>query len=534
MNYTFWLAIIAGIIIIISGTLALLIINLINSRAYNGTIHFIIDPQEKRVLRNSPKTKYLSVSLDCKRSKFNYLKYISLEDFYDFFEKNTVDKIKDVIEGNYKFKTEVDLHINPKITKKYTVFEKIINFFWFSDTRKYISTNHMHINPQDDGRFYCNIDWDFKKTKKYKVTKINTSKGIKKMTRGPYLVVSGLLKPFFIINNVNDYLIKNLLNKLNLPSRDIHYYIERGVIFFIYKKPSDKKIKKMLLIINELNKNIEFDSLVNGIALTEVKQIFDKKELDEHVNKFSFQLYNIKVDSLNSKFYYYGIYNKELDLDYSNFMILYHSFKKNNEAKKYEVIKSYIKNYSSGNSTNMKVMRVKVLSENGENWDFFYKIPYINYKYENDWNNYIIDKYGNDENIIIPISQEGFLNYVENKNRKKTPIFMIYSFNDDFYFDQLKQKIAELKKKKIPTALYIKNINKPLINLINIAQIRVLVMSKQITDKINNVSVFYDCMNILHISNSNSSFLVYELKNLNIDPHIVKKAGIAAYFEPMT
>ncbi|EFF41211.1 MHO_4530 family protein [Mycoplasmopsis alligatoris] len=522
-----------AIIILLFIACAIWIINLINTRSSIGTIHFVIDTKEKRVFRNSPKTKNLSIIFDAEKSKFNQNTYISIDEFYEFFSKNTIEQIDEILTQKFDKTNTINFELNPKYKKKYTFLEAIVNIIAPRNKKQFTYDYKLTIFPKENDKFYCSIDWDVKRIKKLKVIKIDISTQIVKHNRGPYLVICGLLKPFFLIHDINSYLIKNLLNRLDLKSSDTKYYVKNGILFFIYKKPKEKKIEKLKYKISKINEYIEFDPLLNSIAMTDVRQIIDLDNLNEEMNKFSFQLFNLKVNNKSLDHVYYSFHNSWLDNKFSEFMTSFLNYQENNINQKYQIVESYIKNYSSGNSTTMKVIQVKVKNVSEQDYKFFNQIPYLKFIYEESWNEYILKKQNISKNTIIPISQENFIRFQETKNLKVLPTYLIYSFNNDFYFDQLKEKIIDLKKKNVPTALYVKNINKPLLNLINIAKIKILVISKDITKYINDTSVFYDCLNVLHITKSNDVFLLYELNNLSIDPHIVKKAGITGYFEPL-
>lgn len=527
MIYSFLVAVVLILFLIL--VVFVYFILVFNFRTTSGFIYFDIDTLNKRILRHSKKEKYLSIIFDAKKSNFAEFNFLPLSEFYTFFDAESSKKIKEILTLDLKYNTELVLKLNKENKIPLTAFEKFLSKIDNKTKRSQKIQCHLKLTPIGDYKIIGSIYWATNQNEK-KISLFETKTIEKNYTKGPYLAVCGLIKPYYFINQVSDEIINNFVSKLGFDPSDIKYYNTEGIGYFIFKKPNQKKINTLIETIKDMNKNTSLNSLVDAVGLVEIKQIINEADLEENIKKFQFILFSIK-NKKDSNVYCYLPLKTDLNKLLIVFVKKFEIFSSINKKEQFEILTTPIRNFASDNLTSMRFKKVIGRGMSNDEWKFFAKIPYIIFKYEMTWINYIIRNQIENRNTIIKITQENFIKNLNFANNDM-PTFLVYSFNNNFSIDKLKDKIIELKKLKVATGFYIKDINKPLMNLINITQIRILVIANEISTQINNLSILYDCIYILHIAKSNQIFLLYELKNKELDPYIVKKAGVTAYYEP--
>ncbi|WAM07857.1 MHO_4530 family protein [Mycoplasmopsis cynos] len=168
----------------------------------------------------------------------------------------------------------------------------------------------------------------------------------------------------------------------------------------------------------------------------------------------------------------------------------------------------------------------KVLSDS---WaSFFKKIPYLEYKYQTIWYNYISEiQHENSLNSMVKISQEVFLDPHFTPLTNKV-ICLVYAENNSFLTEELREKIMHNSENNVYTKfLYIQDIDRTLINIINtVDKLRVLIIRRKISQRLNDWTVFYECFNIIKLLKSKRIRVVFENPLNNLDDLIVEKLNL--------
>lgn len=510
----------------------------INLRVSTGVIIFKIDTLNHRVIRINEKSPLFPILFDARKLKFEPFNYISFSEFLNFFEVENQKDLKIYFEQNAVHRVSLKLQLNMNLYKRLTFFERIL-FKIDSRTKRLENTIcELRVFPQDDGIFICNINWRINNDHNSKKIEFVNSKNntIQKLVRGPFLALTILKKPFFFVNEILNSDIEQILDRFGLKLNRVQLYSKDGIIMILFKKTFLTNIKKINSIVKNLNENSLYEKMVDCASVIEFKRMIDLDDFENLVNQSKYTLYNIKNNKLSNEFYYFkpkDVYKPE----FVEFVSLYNTFRNKNLTSDFLLIKNSIVNYESKNKTKNNVFSVWINGMSKDVIEFFLKIPYLVYLYEPLWINKIISKEKEIEigklasRIIVKISQENFMK-LSNYDTSSKITYLIYSFDNLFNYEELKKKIKILRENSISCAVYVKRINKPLMNFLGSSNLKAIVISEQISKKINDESTFFDCVNIYQIAQSNKISLFYELENFALDKYIVEKTGIYAAYLP--
>ncbi|WP_025755472.1 MHO_4530 family protein [Mycoplasmopsis cricetuli] len=535
------LIIITGIILfILIAFVVLFLIVLFYFRSFSGVIFFKIDNINKRVIRISDKYYLLSTIFDAKKTKFQTFNYIPMGNFWTFFDANTIIKIKKFIELSNEHEDALEIKITQDNLKKnkinLTFLEKIILFL---DHKFQYETNYvLKIFTKKNGIFYCSINWQ-----KNKLFNNDSSKNViqnKKHFKNIFLnniVVAFALKPYYYINKIQGDEIIDIYDHFLIPYKKTIVDIRDGFIYFVFKKGNKYKYRFLLENINKINRNSQASKYFLAATIFTEGKIKTLEEENILINKIKYSLYHILNNRNEFKKYINLPKNIVQNSEFKTFVNNYNEYVKKNNDEEFQLILKKIKTYQKHNDSIISLLSVFPIGMDIQEVDFFLNIPYLNYLYESKWYEYIknsnyilIQK--NKNNItsnMVKVSQEVFLKS-EIQIANISPTYLVYAYSNLFNYEKLQEKINFNHNFNVYTALYVDTINKPLINIISYTKLKLIVIGKKITSNLNRVEVFYDCINIVELAKKNNIKIVYEDPNLNLDPLIVEKANIKAYY----
>ncbi|MBW0594585.1 hypothetical protein HUN03_00173 [Mycoplasmopsis anatis] len=520
------------ILLIISGIVSIIIFRYVNGRSNSGLILFKIDSINKRVLRFTETEKLLPTPLDYKKGKFEIYNYLPLSDFLEFFDSQTISLIKDVLDNNLKRRVFITAKLNLNSKVKKTFLESLITKIDKKTKRNENIIYNLNIVPLDDGSYYCSISWFLNEISKSKTFYKNEKNEFVKYVKGPFLCISILKKPYYFINEVSKNEKLKLMKKLKLQVHFVSVHETKELLMFIIKMPKKQKYETLIKSINNLNQSTLFRKIIDVISIQEFKKIIDNYEFEVLINKARYCLYNLKNNNSTEQYSVYQVlsdYKEGFDL----FSTQYNNLLEANNNLKYKIKKSSVLTYAKLEKTEYDIVTFEY-PEINKNWiEFFLKIPYIRYKFENlQIENFIKSKEFSQHNTnkqnkkwILPISEQNFLN-ISAEIIPKNVILMIYSFDNNFDYTKILFKLDEFKNREIDCAIYINKLTSQLMNLMNNKLVNLMIIGKNITSKINQQKIFFDCMNIYEVSKSINSKLIYEIDSLMFDNYHIEKLGI--------
>ncbi|MBW0596272.1 hypothetical protein MADP15_00589 [Mycoplasma anatis] len=520
------------ILLIISGIVSIIIFRYVNGRSNSGLILFKIDSINKRVLRFTETEKLLPTPLDYKKGKFEIYNYLPLSDFLEFFDSQTISLIKDVLDNNLKRRVFITAKLNLNSKVKKTFLESLITKIDKKTKRNENIIYNLNIVPLDDGSYYCSISWFLNEISKSKTFYKNEKNEFVKYVKGPFLCISILKKPYYFINEVSKNEKLKLMKKLKLQVHFVSVHETKELLMFIIKMPKKQKYETLIKSINNLNQSTLFRKIIDVISIQEFKKIIDNYEFEVLMNRARYCLYNLKNNNSTEQYSVYQVLSDYKE-GFDQFSTQYNNLLEANNNLKYKIKKSSVLTYAKLEKTEYDIVTFEY-PEINKNWiEFFLKIPYIRYKFENlQIENFIKSKEFSQHNTnkqnkkwILPISEQNFLN-ISAEIIPKNVILMIYSFDNNFDYTKILFKLDEFKNREIDCAIYINKLTSQLMNLMNNKLVNLMIIGKNITSKINQQKIFFDCMNIYEVSKSINSKLIYEIDSLMFDNYHIEKLGI--------
>lgn len=520
------------ILLIISGIVSIIIFRYVNGRSNSGLILFKIDSINKRVLRFTETEKLLPTPLDYKKGKFEIYNYLPLSDFLEFFDSQTISLIKDVLDNNLKRRVFITAKLNLNSKVKKTFLESLITKIDKKTKRNENIIYNLNIVPLDDGSYYCSISWFLNEISKSKTFYKNEKNEFVKYVKGPFLCISILKKPYYFINEVSKNEKLKLMKKLKLEVHFVSVHETKELLMFIIKMPKKQKYETLIKSINNLNQSTLFRKIIDVISIQEFKKIIDNYEFEVLINKARYCLYNLKNNNSTEQYSVYQVLSDYKE-GFDQFSTQYNNLLEANNNLKYKIKKSSVLTYAKLEKTEYDIVTFEYPEINKIWIEFFLKIPYIRYKFENlQIENFIKSKEFSQHNTnkqnkkwILPISEQNFLN-ISAEIIPKNVILMIYSFDNNFDYTKILFKLDEFKNREIDCAIYINKLTSQLMNLMNNKLVNLMIIGKNITSKINQQKIFFDCMNIYEVSKSINSKLIYEIDSLMFDNYHIEKLGI--------
>ncbi|MEE3928460.1 hypothetical protein V2E24_02635 [Mycoplasmopsis ciconiae] len=518
--------------------LTIFLVYLLGARTSRGLIIFKVDTINKRVLRLTKKDDYFSTLFDNKKSKFETFNYIELNDFLNFFDKKLSKELKDYFLKQMEYKSEFRFSPNKEFIYKNLSFVERMLFKLDVRNKRLANTQYfLKVTPQNNQIYICNISWKVIEQKR----EINlscfaneTNTNFQKFLKGPYISINILVNPYFFAHTFNQNELDTFLKSFNLKAKKISYFFRDGIIILILNKPSKRKMKEIVNKIEWINKNSLFDGFIDKISLVNFNRISDLDSFDELLNKCKYTLYNLKN---NNDIKTYSSYNDSLEEQekIQNFINKLNEFIDKNNFGNYSIVKNRLVNYRSKHPTNTFFPSTWINGMQKEDLNFFYRIPYLVHQYENNWNKAILEnsqaEIANNEKVVIQISQENYLT-LKPEDCYKNVTYLVYAFSDLVYYDELKNRINLLRESGTFTALYVQKISKPVMYLLNNTNLKMVVISKDITQNLCNQKTFFDCLNVYHLTKIKKMSLIYEIPNHDLDPYTVMKVGIKGVYKP--
>ncbi|MFV8401007.1 MHO_4530 family protein [Mycoplasma sp. 2634B] len=510
------------------------------ARSSSGIILFMLDSSNKRVLRLSEKNYAFSTIFDAKKLKFQEYKFIPQDALLDVLDSETKQYIGSYIEEGLTRKQEIPFTFSSNIKSVLTPFERLIH--WFDRIAKISSSYVLKIYPVGNGQYNCTISWQKSNNKFNWINQqlLNDKNDFFEVEfkQDNSIVIAFALKPYYITRNIEPEYLEDLYNQFEFSPKKTAIFRQNGFLFIIVKDKNKHLYNNYLNKIQNINNNINFNKCFIAATIFKNAKLATEFSREMLLAKIAYSLFNILNDFNNYSNYI------DLSLDFINTpefkefnsqLIRYRNENSllNKDLNNMHINFFPIKNYKSQKSSNLIIASVSNDSYdiNDNKWNnFFRNIPILNYEYEKYWYEYVeknSDKANN--NLLVKISQEVYLNK-ELNNTKDSPICLIYAYNNVFDHLKLKRKIEDNFRNSIPTALYIDEIDKALINIINDTKLKAIVIGEKVTKNLNSTKVYFDCINIINLASNNNIKVIYENPPQNLDELIVIKAKVFACY----
>ncbi|MHA3795666.1 MHO_4530 family protein [Mycoplasma sp. VS31B] len=509
------------------------------ARSSSGIILFTIDSNNKRVLRLSEKNYAFSTVFDAKKLKFQEYKYIPQDTLLNVFDAETTEYIlKYIQEGNTR-KQEIPFTFNKNIKSILTPFERFV--YWFDRVSLVSNSYVLKIYPTENGQYNCTITWKTKNEKFSWLNKVSNDQNVffdAEFKQDKSIIIAFALKPYYITRDIDSEYLQDLFDQFDLSWKRTSIFRQNGFLFLIIKDKGNHTYNNYINEIHHINDNINFNKYFIAATIFKNAKLATEYSREMLLAKISYSLFNILNDFKN----YQNYLDLSLDFistpefkEFNNQLIRYRNENSllNKELNNMHINFFPIKNYQSQKSSNLTIASVSNDSYdvNDNKWnDFFRNIPILNYEYEKYWYEFV-EKNSNkaNRNLLIKISQEVYLNKVLNST-KDSPICLIYAYNNVFDHINLKRKIEDNFRNSIPTALYIDEIDKALINIINDTKLKAIVIGEKVTKHLNSTKVYFDCINVINLASNNNIKVIYENPPQGLDDLIVYKAKVFACY----
>ncbi|VEU74272.1 Uncharacterised protein [Mycoplasmopsis citelli] len=525
---------------ILGAIIAFLILVLYYFRSFSGVILFKIDNINKRVLRFSGKYLFMSTIFDSKRSEFTTYKYISTETFLSFLNQKAAKELSDYLSLSPEFQRDLVIRFdqNKEMINalNLTFFEKQI--LWLDKLLNYKTVYVLKITAKNDGYFRCSIIWNRNRVYRNEDASqlINNQKKLNNMIQKK-VILALALKPYFYVNEIQPLEIISIYKHFGIPYKNSYINIQDGFIYFVFNKKSNSAYLSLLERVKQLNKNFLLTKYFIAGTIFVLEEPYNPKHTNlELLDKIRYSLFNILNNRNQSDQYINLKPGVFLSDEFKDFLFHYNQYIRINNNENFRFTQRKIKVYKSNRDSILSVKEIDFGDFDPKYLKLFQKIPYLNYLFEDSWYqniknslNYQPSKIPISSNMV-KISQEVFLKspIVDSTT---SPTYLVYAYKNLFDYKKLRKKIKSNYQFNIPTALYVNQIDKPLINVINYTKLKVIVIGEVISSRLNETNVFYDCINIVSLAQKNGIKIVYENPDLNLDPLIVEKAQIKAYFK---
>ncbi|EIE41889.1 hypothetical protein MCANUFG4_02401 [Mycoplasmopsis canis UFG4] len=533
-HYLIILLLFAFLIVILVG---FLIISYLYYRSSSGIINFKVDKNNNRVIRISNKYHFLSTIFDSQNSNFKEFNFLSLNDFLDYFKEDSRDKISKYFEGFIpEGKSEVlEVYINSKYRKNFSLIDRILVFLDKTITRTPSYTLTIHQDSASD--YICSLKWSKISHRVQKFRIKEHSKNAKfEIKEKNTVVIGALIKPEFYLKNLRVADIYEIYSIFNFSPKKTFYFKEEGMVYFVLKNIKQNKYKEYVTIINDLNQSSNINKVFSTLTIFKFHEIVDEKNKLDLKNVLKYSLYNIYCRPQDIDLFInfdYKILQEKKFIEFSDMLNKYDVLN-NSSENDFFIRKSVIVKYNKNEKGNLYLYECQIKNlAISDSWiRFFKQIPYLEYKYQKIWYNYIADySRDNTQNPMVKISQEVFLDKQFNVSIDK-PLCLVYANNNAFMSELLKEKILKNSENKIYTALYIETIDRALINIINtVDKLKVIIIGEKISQNLSDWSVAYDCLSIISLAKTKNIQVVFENPKKDLDELIVEKLNIKYAFD---
>ncbi|WLP85852.1 MHO_4530 family protein [Mycoplasma seminis] len=516
--------------------LFILLLYFFYARNSSGIILFKIDSNNNRVIRQSSKNYAFATIFDAQKFKFQQYNYIPLDTFLSILDEESSKYISNYIKEGIIKKQQIAFNFANNIKNSLNLYERLIYFF---DKKCGVQNiYHLKIYPLENGEYNCIITW---KRKNQTVELLNQEENSfynAEFKGNTHIIIAFALKPFYITRNIESEYINEVFNQFDLNPKKTPIFKQNGFLFLVVSEKSKHTYLKYLHKAMQINNDISYSKCFIAATIFRNTKLATEYSREMLIAKISYSLFNI----LNEFKQYKNYINLPLDFintkefkEFNSQLIRYRNENSllNKDLNNMHINYFPIKNYSSSKSSNLTIASVSNDSYDviDNKWNqFFHKIPILNYEYENYWYDYVTKNSNkNNKNLLVKISQEVYLNK-QLDNSENNPICLIYAYNNMFDHLNLKRKIDENFKNAIPTALYINEIDKALINIINDTKLKAIVIGDKVTSHLNNTKIYFDCINVINLASNNNIKVIYENPPVNLDELIILKAKVFACY----
>ncbi|QZE12371.1 hypothetical protein K4L35_00035 [Mycoplasma sp. Ms02] len=524
----------------------MIFIHFISSRSTMGIINFKIDTNNKRVIRESERFKYRTsraTSLfDSKKLEFKEFNYIDIKDFFGIFESKSKNELTNYFKKQYTFRINLKIKLRELQKGDLTKKEVFRNWVESKVAASQKANYYFRAFPQEDGVYTCSIFWKTKpieKNKPSKNFKNANKKTFTKLSKGPFIAISFLVKPHFFTNEIKSKDIDSLLDKLDIKRKEAYYFQGDATFSFVIKKPIGRKLKNIKEAIDSINQNFNLEKLVDSCGAVEFRKVIDKQELDLLWIKTKYILFNIK-NNRDFEFNYWTLKTNVME-EFSQFKDSYNLFIERSEQQPYTIQRSNVINLLNPQSkSDTYFVSANYSGISKQTLEFFTKIPYLRFRYELDRVNLVINNQKQralsdlNSQAIVSISEENFLHYQAEVDANTG--ILIYSLNEGFFSQNLSQKIKEFRSNentKNKLGLYLDQIDKTTINIINLYKVDFIVVGKNISDNLYNERTFFETVSLTNVARQQKMQVFFET-NKEYENYILKKAEMTHVIQSST
>ncbi|QKT05324.1 MHO_4530 family protein [Mycoplasma sp. OR1901] len=499
-----------------------------------GVIIFKIDNINKRVIRNNKKYSFLSTYLDSSVFNFNKYNYISINDFLNFFDQDSTNQIKDIINKNQQNQeNKIEVSWNSSFNIKLSIFERMIN-----KTNKNLLINkpmQMVLKTIDGNNYYCFLNWgvdyNSKANRLYNKSFDNAiSENV--LSNKKNIIIGFLLKNHHFINGVNEVNINYITDLLELKKEQVQFFKKDDYIYLLLKYRSKKQYNFYLNKVKEINTSSTISRMYKRATILQCNKINGKNQNDDISNLVKYSLYNIDYDIENADKYYYE-YSESLLDKINKFNDEYYKYiqiiTNNNNIRQWINIKNIV-NYSSKNKTQFKIIEPYYVKLNNslKFFNLFDKNEYLNLMKETTWFNYFTNNSKNlkSTQLILKMSQCAYLSINKNNFQSKNIIPLIYDLETIYDIKLLEEKILSNYNDGILTFFYLENVNRNISFILEKLKIKAVVVSSKISSNLYNSNVLLDCLTISQQLNKNKKVIIYESPPENLEEDLINKIKI--------
>ncbi|VEU62423.1 MHO_4530 family protein [Mycoplasmopsis bovirhinis] len=494
-------------------------------------MHYEIDMNNLRVIRLNKRNKYLATVLDVKNSSVGMFKYGSLKEFLGYFDDDSKLNINKILADSYitNVTYKLDVKLNDDIIKK----THFLTWFLFKIEKFIIRKHqtHLTIYATSTNKFLCTLTWSkwFSNKKLFKFDDFKQSED--KLAKWKNFVVVGfLLKtskynyPFFNTD------LKIILKTVNLKKRYVKVFKDQDIIYLLIKNLSSFKYNSLLKKISYLNNYSNLNDYYYKLTIFRyplLNTLYYKHNLKEILNYALYNLYITKKpnDYINFKA---SLLKDEKYLNFTKSLNLYKTLNANSQD-----FDLFIQEVTNTEYIDEKISLDLVKTDiwhqeiSKDQIDFFQAIPYLEYKYQNLWFDYL-DNYAKTENkaILVKLSQERFLRTDFLINDTKA-ICLLYADYDDFSFNRLNTKILLHGKLNFKYGVYLTNITKSTYNLVSALQnLKYIVLSKELCLQLKNWALIFSCFHLVKLAREKNITVIFEQIDPNWETLIFEKLQI--------
>lgn len=491
------------------------------SKSNYGLLVLNIDWKDKKMVRESDDCFSQFLPLDLGKNKIKKNIYTSVDSFLNLLEVNTKENVINYFNNPSSHR----YNCNFRFAKNHNNNENYKNP-WHN--REYL----LKIFHKGDNNFWCTIKYSHntKILKKDVYRELNNPQDLKNLPYKYYYAycinISSLLyTETFSMREI--YL--NIYKFLNINPKHTYLLIDEGIAYIILGVNSlylmRKKTKIAYKNLLEPTKKLEFNKFINSYSILEWNKINNNDEVTKVLNKARFLNYHLWNKFPKNKYGYWALDDFSLKNEFDKFFVTLEEFETKNKNK--DFIKEIVPvNYVGNNETKDLKINVAKIYINGfsvEKFKFFLNIPWYVTKYQNLWNDYLLENNSNSSDARFLIHNY-HLNIETLTLYEATNVsFIISEFKNNFDYKLLFKLKLKLDSEKSDLGLYVEKVTPELLNFVKYLKTNnIFVISQKITQNLDINSESYLEMINLKNSINEKSIIIYEGLPEKID-NIIKQ-----------